>query len=109
MTTRPCAHRGRDFIVPYDRPKQKQRLFLMNHKGGRVKIYCGTVCREAAHFARHADADNKGEEMPVVEIMEVPRRLAVARMVEQYEDLDTAFNSFEPVRFMNPADKRASR
>ncbi|UPJ50249.1 hypothetical protein IVB30_02095 [Bradyrhizobium sp. 200] len=82
----PCRHCGRPFA-----------------KTGR-RIYCSAECR-VAHFKLLHD---EGEEIPVVDIDEAPRRLAVAKLFDKFE-CNGAFDHFTPPQWINPADRRASR
>lgn len=84
------------------------RLFAQNPKSLRPQLYCGKVCRRAAFKARHSDDERGGEEIPVKDLEESPRRLAVAKLFDRYEG-GGAFDHFTPLQWMNPANRRASR
>ncbi|WP_247833693.1 hypothetical protein [Bradyrhizobium sp. 200] len=55
---------------------------------------------------KHAEQDD--QEIPVVDIDEAPRRLAVAKLFDRF-DCGGAFDHFTPPQWVNRADKRASR
>lgn len=94
--------------IPGGRPCQNcGRLFVQT--GTLPKMYCGAVCRKAAHFARHADDAGAGlEEIAVVDIDEAPKRLAVAKLFDRFDGAGN-FDHYTPVQWVNPSDKRASR
>jgi hypothetical protein len=84
----PCAHCGRLF------------------NGIRKRKYCSSSCRIDSFKARH-EAD-LGSEIPVKDLEESPRRLAVAKLFDRFEG-GGAFDHLTPLEWMNPADKRACR
>lgn len=88
----PCEHCGTPFEAK-------------NH-AGRRKRYCSDKCR-VAHFKARSELDGEGE-IPVKDLEESPRRLAVAKLFDRF-DCGGAFDHFTAPTWMNPADRRASR
>jgi hypothetical protein len=84
----PCQHCGRLFT----RNNGKQR-------------FCGSPCRVAQFKAKHAEQYDG--EIPVVDIDEAPRRLAVAKLFDRFEG-GGGFNHFEALTWVNPADRRTA-
>ncbi|KRR10844.1 hypothetical protein CQ12_21490 [Bradyrhizobium jicamae] len=81
-------------------------MFEPKQTTGRRQRYCQPACRVAAFKARHVEDD--GSEIPVVDIDEAPRRLAVAKLFDRF-DCGGAFDHVTPARWMNQTDKRAGR
>lgn len=67
----------------------------------RKRKYCSSSCR-IEHFKSKHEQET---EIPVVDIDEAPRRLAVAKLFDRFEG-GGAFDHFEPPQWMNPADRR---
>lgn len=85
----PCDHCGTLFEVK---------------KVGRRQRFCQPACRVAHFKARHVEDD--GSEIPVVDIDEAPRRLAVAKLFDRFEG-GGAFDHGAPgPAWINPADRR---
>lgn len=73
----------------------------------RKRKFCTQTCRNEDFKARHDEGTN---EIPVVDIDEAPRRLAVAKLFDRFEGADGgAFNHFTPLQWMNAADRRFAR
>jgi hypothetical protein len=67
--------------------------------------YCSGSCRKAHHLAQYqGELDGDGE-IPVVDIDQAPRRLAVAKLFDRF-DCGGAFDHFTPLQWVNPADRR---
>ena len=82
----PCTHCGRLF------------------NSIRKRKYCSSSCRIESFKARNDEAS----EIPVKELEESPRRLAVAKLFDRREG-NGFFDHYMPARWMNPRDRRASR
>lgn len=83
---------------PLEKPKRGHR-------------FCGSSCRKANHMdkirAESVDLDATGE-IVVAELEEAPRRLAVAKLFDRFEETQF-FDHFTPAQWMNPTDRRAGR
>ena len=84
----PCIHCGRLF------------------NSMRKRKYCSSSCRIESFKARH-EAD-LASEIPVKDLEESPRRLAVAKLFDQYEGTGL-FDHWTPAQWINPADRRFAR
>lgn len=88
---KPCENCGRPF------------------SGNRRARFCSANCRKQNHMAKFASVELEPDgEIPVADLEESPRRLAVAKLFDLF-DCGGAFDHFTPAQWMNPADRRASR